>query len=80
MNEMHPSTGQFYNGVSTNTTRLTACFVHTGRKLSDILINSSPPENNMLFIIFQNSTKDDLRQLFEARHTTTWAVLTLGNF
>ena len=49
-------------------------------KSSVIVINSNSPQNNLLFIIFQNSIKDDLRRLFEARLTTTWAVHTKGNF
>ena len=55
-------------------------FVNMGKKLSVIVINLSSPQNNLLFIIFQNSIKDDLRQLFEESLTTTWAVHTYGNF
>ena len=60
MNEMHHSMDQFYGRVSANTTLLTTCFVHTGKKSSVIIIKSSSPQNNLLFIIFQNSIKDDL--------------------
>ena len=40
MNEMHHLMDQFYGRVSTNTTQLTLCFVHT-YKLSVIVINLS---------------------------------------
>ena len=56
------------------------CFVHTGKKLSVIVVNLSSPENNLLFTDFQNLTKDDLRRLLEAWLMMTWAVHTLDIF
>ena len=55
-------------------------FTQVNKKMSIILINLSLPQNNWLFIIFQNLIKDDLRWLFEKLLMMTWAVHTKGNF
>ena len=76
MNEVHYSTGQFTVQQAQILLDLQRVLFTQMKKSSVIVINSSLPPKNLLFIIFQNSIKDDLRRLFEARLMTTWAVHT----